>query len=73
MKNEILTDISRIDGKRRNEKLAMMILRSYARNISSLVKKTTMLADVVSSEEIECSIDTFNLQVVRWHTPVLMG
>ena len=53
-------DISRIDGKRRNEKLAMMILRSYARNISSLVKKTTMLADVVSSEEIECSIDTFN-------------
>jgi hypothetical protein len=27
MKNEILTDISRIDGKRRNEKLAMMILR----------------------------------------------
>ena len=53
-------DISRIDGKRRNEKLTMMILRSYARNISSLVKKTTMLADVVSSEEIECSIDTFN-------------
>jgi predicted AAA+ superfamily ATPase len=53
-------DISRIDGKRRNEKLAMMILRSYARNISSLAKKTTMLADVVSSEEIECSIDTFN-------------
>jgi hypothetical protein len=39
-------DISRIDGKRRNEKLTMMILRSYARNISSLAKKTTMLADV---------------------------
>ena len=53
-------DISRIDGKRRNEKLAMMILRSYARNVSSLAKKTTMLADVVSSEEVECSIDTFN-------------
>lgn len=53
-------DISRIDGKRRNEKLAMMILRSYARNISSLAKKTTMLADVVSSEEIECSMDTFS-------------
>ena len=53
-------DISRIDGKRRNEKLAMMILRSYARNISSLVKKTTMLADVVSSQEVECGIDPFN-------------
>ena len=53
-------DISRIDGKRRDEKIAAMILRSYARNISSLAKKATMLADVVASEEIECSIDTFN-------------
>ena len=53
-------DISRIDGRRRNEKLAMSILRSYARNISSLAKKTTMLADVVASGEMECSIDTFN-------------
>ena len=53
-------DISRIDGVQRNEKLAMMILRSYARNISTLAKKTNMLADVVSSEEVECSIDTFS-------------
>ena len=53
-------DISRVDGRRRNEKLAMRILRSYARNISSLTKKTTIIADVVSSQEIECSIDTFN-------------
>ena len=53
-------DISRIDGRRRNEKLAMSILRSYARNISSLAKKTTMLADVAASGEMECSIDTFN-------------
>lgn len=53
-------DISRIDGKRRNEKLAQMILRSYARNISSLSKKTTMLADVVSSGEVVCNMDTFN-------------
>lgn len=53
-------DISRIDGKKRNEKLAALILRSYARNASTLAKKTTMLTDVVSSEEVDCSIDTFN-------------
>ena len=53
-------DISRIDKKQRNEKLAMRILRSYARNISTLAKKTSMLADVVVSGDIECSIDTFS-------------
>lgn len=53
-------DISRIDGKRRSEKLAMRILQSYARNVSSLAKKTTMLADIVSSGETDCGIDTFN-------------
>ena len=53
-------DISRIDKKQRNEKLAMRILRSYARNISTLAKKTNMLADVVASGDIECSIDTFS-------------
>ena len=37
----------------RSEKAKLLIARNY-------VKKTTMLADVVSSEEIECSIDTFN-------------
>ena len=53
-------DISRIDKKQRNEKLAMQILRSYARNISTLAKKTSMLADVVASGNMECSIDTFS-------------
>ena len=53
-------DISRIDKKQRNEKLAMRILRSYARNISTLAKKTSMLADVVASGDVECSIDTFS-------------
>lgn len=53
-------DISRIDGKQRNEKLAMHILRSYARNISTLAKKTSMLEDVTSSKDMECSIDTFD-------------
>lgn len=53
-------DISRIDGKRRSSKLAMNIIRSYARNISSLAKKSTMLADVVASQEVECSTDTYS-------------
>ena len=53
-------DISRIDKRQRNEKLAMQILRSYARNISTLAKKTSMLADVSASGEMECSIDTFS-------------
>ena len=53
-------DISRIDKKQRNEKLAMRILRSYARNISTLAKKTSMLADIVASGDMECSIDTFS-------------
>ena len=53
-------DISRIDKKQRNEKLAMRILRSYARNISTLAKKTSMLVDVVASGDMECSIDTFS-------------
>ncbi len=53
-------DISRIDGVSRDEKTAKLILRSYARNISTLAKKTSMLADVVGSQEISCSKDTFD-------------
>jgi hypothetical protein len=53
-------DISRVDGKRRDEELTRMILRSYARNISTLAKKTSMLADVTTSDNYSCSPDTFN-------------
>lgn len=53
-------DISRIDGRQRNEKLARNILRSYARNISTLAKKSLMLADVTSSQDANCSQDTFD-------------
>jgi len=53
-------DVSRIDGKQRDEKIANMILRSYARNISTLAKKTTLLGDVTSSGEVSCSMDTFD-------------
>lgn len=56
-------DISRVDGVNRDEKLARMILRSYARNISTLAKKTTLLADVSASEEMDCSMDTFTSYV----------
>lgn len=56
-------DISRIDGVQRDEKLTRMILRSYARNISTLAKKTTLLADVSVSEEMTCSMDTFTSYV----------
>lgn len=56
-------DISRVDDVVRDEKLARMILRSYARNISTLAKKTTLLRDVSASEEIECSMNTFDSYV----------
>lgn len=52
-------DISRVDDTNRNPTLARLILRSYARNICTLAKKTSMLADV--SEEMEgTSMPTFD-------------
>lgn len=52
-------DISRIDKTRRNPTLARLILRSYARNLCTLAKKTSMLGDV--SEEMESiSMPTFD-------------
>lgn len=52
-------DISHIDGVKRNPKLAHMILRSYARNISTLAKVTSMLSDVTAADNIECTRPTF--------------
>jgi hypothetical protein len=50
--------ISRVDKSRRNPTLTRLILRSYARNICTLAKKTAMLADI--SEEMEgTSMPTF--------------
>ncbi len=54
------TDISRVDGVRRNEKLARQILHSYARNISTVAKTTSILADVTASDKMECSRSTFD-------------
>lgn len=52
------TDISSIDGISRDEKLTRLILRTYARNISTLAKKSNMLKDVRANVET-CSETTF--------------
>ena len=54
------SDISRVDKVQRNPKLARQILRSYARNISTLAKTSSILQDVIASENIECSRPTFD-------------
>ena len=53
-------DINRVDDVQRDEHLARMILRSYARNISTLAKKSSMIADVAASGEVSCSEPTFD-------------
>lgn len=53
-------DISSVDNKQRNPKIARQIMRSYARNISTLAKKTSILADVTASGDITISMDTFD-------------
>lgn len=52
-------DISRIDGVSRDGRLTEMILRSYARNISTLAQNKTLIGDVVASAESDLSRDTF--------------
>lgn len=52
-------DISRVDKRRRNPALARLIMRSYARNICTLAKKTSMLADV-STEMESTAMSTFD-------------
>lgn len=55
-------DISRVDGVQRNPILARLILKSYARNLCTQAKKTTMLADV-SAEMEGTSMSTFDSYV----------
>lgn len=52
-------DISSVDNTQRNPALASLILRSYARNLCTLAKKTAMLADVTGSME-NTTIVTFD-------------
>jgi len=53
-------DISAVDHVQRNPKIARQIMRSYARNISTLAKKTNILADVTGSGDITLSMDTYD-------------
>lgn len=53
-------DISAVDKTQRNPKLTRQILRSYARNISTLAKKSSIIADVTVSEDISVSPNTFD-------------
>ena len=53
-------DISRVDGVQRDERIARLLLHSYARNISTLAKHTSIMADMVSSEEVSLSKPTFD-------------
>ena len=53
-------DISAVDQKQRNPKIAQRIMRSYARNISTLAKKKSILDDVTASGEITLSMDAFD-------------
>ncbi len=63
VKSVYKNDISRIDGVKRNPKLANMILKSYARNISTLAKTTSILADVTAADNIECTRPTYESYV----------
>ncbi len=53
-------DISRISEKSRNEKLAYRILRAYARNISTLAKRLSLIEDVTSADNVSCAPNTFD-------------
>lgn len=52
-------DISRVDGVQRDERITRAILRSYARNISTLAKNTSLLADITASGEITLAMSSF--------------
>ncbi len=53
-------DISSIDKKQRSPKVARQIMRSYARNISTIAKRTSILTDITSSGDIALSSNTFD-------------
>lgn len=52
-------DISRVDAVQRDERITRAILRSYARNISTLAKNTSLLADTIASCELSLAMSTF--------------
>ncbi|MBD5293535.1 MAG: ATP-binding protein [Bacteroides sp.] len=58
----VRADVSNIDGVQRDPALALAIIRSYARNLSTLVKKSNLLKDVNAITE-GCSERTFDSYV----------
>ncbi len=58
VKSVYKNDISRVDGVKRNPKLALLILKSYARNISTLAKTTSILGDITAADDIDCTRPT---------------
>lgn len=53
------SDIIRVDGVNRDSGLARAIIRSYSRNISTLAKRSSLLADVNAMQE-SCTDKTFD-------------
>ena len=53
-------DMSRLDNKKTNPKLTRAILQTYSRNISTLAKTSSLLADITASENIDCSRPTLD-------------
>ena len=58
-------DISRIDGVNRDPKLAAALLKSYARNISTLATLSTIRKDVLSVQDV--SMPTVNSYLEALH------
>ena len=53
-------DISAIDGVKRNPEIAKTILWSYARNMATTAKKTSIYADIKATKDVsDSTIDTY--------------
>lgn len=58
--NLVETDISRVDGVERDPVLATQLLRSYARNISTIASKTSIRKDVLAVRDVSMpTIDSY--------------
>ncbi len=60
------SDIIKVDGVRRNPRLALAIIKTYARNLCTLAKKVNMLKDVKAMNE-GCTDRTFDDYVKALH------
>ncbi len=51
LRNVCESDVSTVDGVKRNPTLAELIVRAYARNVSTLMKKAAIFKDVAANME----------------------